>query len=337
MVKMKEYSIVLEDYWNYKILPENHPFIKAGASNCLNTNQDKLYLYSGINKEFKLLNELFVINTVDFSVDNKIDLNIQCRVNPEMYYWDNSIIIIGGSSYDYSKPMKLFNEIIIIELPDYKMRKIELEKIGLRFTGFLDYENGDLYYTGGLDDDNTIYKINIKTETIEKINFNENTYFSRCGTSSKSFGRKAILFSGFKNYNDIPKCHSDYYIYDFDKKTINWKECNEFIGRTFSKTVLLEKYYSILFVFGSYNGMETSRSIITYDYKKDLFDDLHIQEIPEPVTEGIVFYLESSNKLYIAGGMSHDLDKQKIHEIIWELDIGRIMEKRGITESENSA
>jgi hypothetical protein len=162
MEKMKEYTIILEDYWNYNKLPENHPFIKAGVSNCLNTKQDKLYLYSGINREFKLSNELFVINTDDFSIENQIYLNIECRANPEMYYWNNSIVIIGGNSYDYSKPMKLFKEIIIIELSDYKIKKIELENIGLRFTGFFDYKNGDLYYTGGLNEDNTIYKVNIK-------------------------------------------------------------------------------------------------------------------------------------------------------------------------------
>jgi hypothetical protein len=325
---MKDYTIILEDYWHYNKLPNNHPLIKAASAHCLNTEQTKLYLFGGFNKEFKLSEELFVINTNDFSVENQINLNIEKRMNPEMYYWNNCIIIIGGSSFDYSKPMKLYDEIIIIELPGYKIKNIELENIGLRFTGFFDYKNGDLYYTGGLNTDNTIYKINILTEKVEKIKFDEGIYFSRCGTSSKSYGKKAILFSGFRNYNNIPKCHSDYYIYDFKEKTINLKECNEFVGRTFSKTVLMEKYNTILFVFGTSNGIESSRSIIIYDYDKDIFDDLHIQEIPVTIVEGIVFYIEKKNKLYIAGGISHDKDREIVHEIIWELNIGKIMEER---------
>lgn len=325
---MKDYRIILEDYWTYNILPNNHPFVKTGSSHCLNTEQDKLYLFGGSDKEFKLSKELFIINTNDFSIENQVDLNIKNRICPEMYYWNNYIVIIGGSSSDYSKPMELYGEIIIVELPKYNIRKIKLENIGLRFTSFFDYKDGNLYYTGGLDADSIIYKINIETGKIEKIKFDEKTYFSRCGTSSISYGKKAILFSGFRNYNNIPKCHSDYYIYDFEKKTINWKECNEFVGRTFSKTVLMEKYNAILFVFGTYNGMEGSRSIILYDYDKDIFDDLHIQEIPLAITEGIVFFIEKKNKLYVAGGMSHDKDKEVVHDIIWELDIGEIMEQR---------
>ena len=325
---MKDYTIILENYWNYKKLPDNHPFIKVAASHCLNSEQNKMYLFGGFNKIFKLSNELFVINTNDFSIENKISLTIEKRINSEMYYWNNNIIIIGGSSFDYSKPMELYNEIIIIELFDYKIRKIKLENIGLRFTGFFDYNRGDLYYTGGLDTDNTIYKINISTEEIEKIKFDEKAYFSRCGSISMSYGRKAILFSGFRNYNNIPKCHSDYYIYDFEEKKINWKECNEFVGRTCSKAVLLEKYNSILFVFGTYNGMECSRSIIIYNYNTDTFDDLHIQDIPVAITEGIIFYIEKTKKLYIAGGITHNKNQEIVQEIIWELDIGKIMEDR---------
>ena len=331
---MKDYTIKLENYWSYDTLPNNHPLIKVAASYCLNTEQDKLYLFGGFNKEFKLSEELFIINTKDLSIESRIGLHIEKRISPEMYFWNNCIVIIGGSSFDNSKPMELYREIIIVEIPSYNIRKIELESIGLKFTGFFDYKNGCLYYTGGLNKDNTIYKISIVTGKTEKIIFNKKTYFSRCGTSSKSYGRKAILFSGFRNYNDIPKCHSDYYIFDFDTKDINWKECNEFVGRTFSKTVLLEKYNSILFVFGTYNGMECSRSIITYDYYKDLFGDLHIQEIPVAITEGIVFYLESKDKLYIAGGITHDKDHEKVQDIIWELDIGMIMD-HGKNKSKN--
>jgi len=321
---MKDFTIILEDYWNYNKLNNNHPFIKAGASCCLNNDQDKLYLFGGLNKELQLSKELFVINTNDFSIENQIHLNIEKRINSEMYFWNNNLIILG----DYSKSVELYKEIIVIDLFDYKIKKIKLENIGLRFTGFFDYKYGDLYYTGGLNIDNKIYKINIVTEEIEKIEFDEKAYFSRCGASSKSYGRKAILFSGFRNYNNIPKCHSDYYIYDFDKKTINWKECNEFVGRTFSKAILIEKYNSILFVFGTYNGMETSRSIIIYDYNKDIFDDLHIQDLPVAITEGIVFYIEKKNKLYIAGGISHDKKQKMVQDIVWELDIEKIMENK---------
>jgi len=318
---MKDFTIKLENYWNYSKLPNNHPFIKTASSHCLNTEQSKLYLYGGFNKENKTSNELFVINTNDFSIESKIELNIENRISHEMYYWNNQIIIIGGASFDSSKPAKLYKEIIIIELPEYKIRKIELENIGLRFTGFFDYEKGDLYYTGGLNTDNTIHKINIKTEKAEKIEFDEKTYFSGCGSSSSCFDRKAIIFSGFRNYNNIPKCLSDYYIFGFDNKSIEWKECNEFVGRTFSKAVLLEKYNSILFVFGTYNGMDCSRSIIKYDYKKDVFKVLRIQDIPAAITEGIVFYIEQKNKLYIAGGMSEG----KTSDLIWELDLNQVM------------
>ena len=326
--KMKDYTITLENYWNYNKLQNDHPLIKSGASHCLNTEQEKLYIFGGINKEFKLSKELFVINTNDFSIENQIDLNIEERINPEMYFWNDNIIIIGGSSFNNSKQMKLFREVIVIKLHDYGLKRIKLENIGLRFTSFFDYKNGDLYYTGGLDTDNTIYKINIANEKIEKIKFNQETYFSRCGASSKSYGEKAILFSGFKHYNNVPKCHSDYYIFDFDKKTMNWKECNEFVGRTYSKTILIEKYNAILFVFGTYNGMEGSRSIIIYDYKNDIFDDLRVQEFPVSVSEGIVFYIENKKKMYVAGGVSRDKDKSIIQEIIWELDIEKIMENR---------
>ena len=70
--------------------------------------------------------------------------------------------------------------------------------------------------------------------------------------------------------------------------------------------------------------MECSRSIIIYDYEKDLFNDLHIQEIPVAITEGIVFYIEENNKLYIAGGISENT----VQDIIWELDIDEIMKKK---------
>jgi hypothetical protein len=328
---MKNYTITLEDYWNYNKLSGSHPFIRAAPAHCLNTEQDKLYLFGGFNSEFKASSELFVINTNDLCIETQISLNIEERINSEMYYWNNSIIIIGGASFDYSKPIKLFKEIVIIELPDYRIKRIELEDAGLRFAGFFDYKKGCLYYTGGLDKDGTIFKVNIMTEKIEKIKFDEKIYFSRCGATAKSYGEKAILFSGFRNVNNIPKCYSDYYIYNFGGETIRWKECNEFVGRTFSKAVLIEKYNAILFVFGTYNGMEGSRSIILYDYKKDIFDDLHIQDIPVAITEGIVFYLEKRNKIYIAGGVSED----KVQDIIWELDIEKIMEMR--IKSENRA
>jgi hypothetical protein len=322
---MKNYTIEIEDYWNYNKLPDNHPFIRAASAHCLNKEQDKLYIYGGVDHEFKLTNNLFVINTDDFSIKEQISLNIEKRLNPQMYYHNNSIFIIGGLSFDYSKPV---NEIIIVELSDYKIRKIEIENIGIRFTSFFDYENCNLYYTGGFDADNTLYKINIKTSEVEKIQFEEKTYFSRCGSTALSYQRNAILFSGFKNENNIPKCYSDYYIYNLEEKTIIHKECNEFVGRTFSKAILLKKYDTVLFVFGTYNGMETSRSIIMYDYRNDIFDDLHIQEIPTAITEGIIFYLEKKKKMYIAGGLSHNISGQKIWDIVWELDINEIMEKR---------
>jgi hypothetical protein len=109
---MKDYTIVLENYWNYDKIPNNHPFIKAASSHCLNTEQDKLYLFGGFDKEFKVSNELFVINTDDFSIESQIGLNIEKRINPEMYYWNNYTVIIGGSSFDYSKPMELFNRLV---------------------------------------------------------------------------------------------------------------------------------------------------------------------------------------------------------------------------------
>jgi N-acetylneuraminic acid mutarotase len=318
--------IELEDYWNHNKLTDNHPFIRAAAAHCLNKGQDKLYLYGGFDREFKLTNDLFVINTDDLSIKKQISLNIEKRLNPQMYYHNNSIFIAGGSSFDYSKPVKLFNEIIIVELSGYKIRKIEIENIGLRFASFFDYENCNLYYVGGLDKDNN--KVNIETSSVEKVRFEENIYFPRCGSTALSYQKKAILFSGFRNENNAPKCYSDYYTYNLEEKTMKHNECNEFVGRTFSKAVLIEKYNAILFVFGTYNGMETSRSIIMYDYQKDIFDDLHIQEIPVAITEGIIFYLERKKKLYIAGGLTHDISGQKIYDILWELNIDKIMEKR---------
>jgi len=70
--------------------------------------------------------------------------------------------------------------------------------------------------------------------------------------------------------------------------------------------------------------METSRSIILYDYNKDIFDDLHIQEIPMSITEGIIFYIEKKKKLYIIGGYSHDISGEKVSNILWELEIDKI-------------
>jgi len=326
-MKKKEYTIKLEDYWNYSRLGNNHPLIKVGASHCLNKENNKMYLFGGYNKEFEASNELYEINTNDFSVTNQINLEIEKRTNSEMYYWKNNIIIIGGISFDNLKPAEYYKEIIVIDSVNYNIKKIKLDNIGFRFTSFFDYKNGDLYYTGGLNEENIIYKVNIIKESIEKIVFDDKTYFSRCGASSISYGDKGIIFSGFKNYN-VPKCHSDYYIYNFENKTIDWRECNEFVGRTFSKTVLLEKYNSILFVFGTYNGMESSRSIIKYNYNDGLFDDMHIQEIPVSITEGIVFYKENTNKLYITGGLSHDKDHTIVHDIIWELDLNKFHYQR---------
>jgi len=67
--------------------------------------------------------------------------------------------------------------------------------------------------------------------------------------------------------------------------------------------------------------MDCSRSIIKYDYNKDIFEILRIQDIPAAITEGIVFYIEKKNKLYIAGGMSEG----KVQDIIWELDLNQVI------------
>jgi hypothetical protein len=197
------------------------------------------------------------------------------------------------------------------------------QNIGLRFTSFFDYKNGDIYYTGGMNMDNAIYKLNILSGEIIEINHKH--YFSRAGSTSMSYEEKAIIFSGFTKNNNIPVCYSDYYIFSLrDNNTIIQRRCNEFVGRTFSKSILLKKYHKILFMLGTYNGMEQSRSIIYYDYAKDYFMDLGIQDIPLSIVEGIIFYIEKENKIYISGGVPGGKSMGTVYDNIWELDIGKI-------------
>jgi hypothetical protein len=127
---MNNITIDLENYWNFNKLSENHPLIKAAASCCLNNDQSKLYLFGGFDRNNKVSNELFVINTHGFSLENCINLEIEGRINHEMYFWNNCIIIIGGASFDFSKPLHLFEEIIFIQLPKYTIKTIPIKNIG---------------------------------------------------------------------------------------------------------------------------------------------------------------------------------------------------------------
>lgn len=315
---MKKYEFQLAEYWDYKRLPEGHPLIKTAAGYCLNHDESKLFVFGGFDKKNNLSNILITIDTNDFHEEAQTPIDIEGRINNRMYYWNNKIIFIGGTSYDYSKPMKLFNEIVILELPEYRVETIDLKEIGLQFTSFFDYENGNLYYAGGLDFNNIIYKVNIKSKEIEEIR--KELFVSRCGATSISFEDKAILFSGFRKEGNNPICYSDYYIFGMNDGKIKYKQCNEFVGRTFSKAVLLEKYHKILFLLGTYNGMEASHSGIYYNYKKDVFDGIYMQEIPIGVTEPIIFHLKNSNKVYIVGGISND----EVQEIMWELDLSKV-------------
>ncbi len=315
---MKYFEMELDDCWNFTTLTNNHPLVTAASSYCLNNDQSTLFLFGGFNEEHTVTNTLSIINTCDFSIEQSIPLPIEGRLNAEMYFWNNSIILVGGVSFDHTKPMKLFTEILIIELPDYSIRKIELKQMGLRFNSFFDYTQGDLYYAGGLNTDNTIYKVSIPSKKIDEIK--EDIYFSRCGSASISFGEGAILFSGFRREGNNPICYSDYYVYSFRDGKITHNQCNEFAGRTFSKPVLLKKYNKILFLLGTYNGMEASHSGVYYDYENDRFDGLLMQEIPVGLTEAVVFYLENKNTVYIAGGITNE----KVQNILWELDVGKI-------------
>jgi hypothetical protein len=329
---MRRLSVELAEYWQYKPIPKKHPLRKAATGHCLNSDKSKLFLFGGFDANFRCSDNLYVIKTSDFSTEDIVTTSISPRINHEMYFWNDSIIIAGGASFGHSSPILIYSEIVIITLPSYRIRNIQVPKMGLRFNSFFDYARGVLYYSGGLDTDNVIYKTDILSGETQELT--DPSYFSRSGATSQNFENSAIVFSGFTRQfppgtepvlkgelsSGIPVCHSDYYLITLGNDGITHKACNEFVGRTFSKAVIISKYNKIFFVFGTYNGMETSRSIVFYDYKKDYFNDLFIQEFPWPITEALVFYLDDKNKLYIAGGVSNS----KVQNLLWELDLEKI-------------
>ena len=316
---MKTFGIELEEYWDYQKLPGNHPFVKTASSHCFNNGQGRMYLFGGFGPDFTVSNKLYEIDPENSGVYNTIDPGIEGRTNHDMYFWKDTIIIAGGISYDYPNPLRVFQEIILISLPGYEVRTIRLDFIGMRFTSFFDYSAGCLYYTGGFETDNAVYKVDIASGKIQRIDI-DGSYFSRGGAASLSFGDKAILFSGFRKENGIPHCYSDYYIYSFADGTMEHSLCSEFAGRTFSKPLLLRKYHKILFMLGTYNGMEQSHSGVCYDYEKNMFDGLCMQDIPVSAAEPVVYYLERTDRIYISGGITNNT----VQDILWKLDTGAI-------------
>ncbi len=265
---MKTINIELADYWDYELYDASHPFVRAAAASCIDRSNSTLYIFGGLHDNFIPTNELIEIDLKTLTVSNTSFLNIAPRINHEMFLIDNKLYIIGGLSWTDRGSTKKYNEIIIYDLTSKTLEKVNTPNLNARFSCYNDEVHKSINYYGGLGSnpsDLNSFSIENKNCIVRKAD--PRITFKTGSTTIDLPNSQALIFSGFTS-DQIPICHSDYILVNkHDNHLIN-KKCNEFVGRTFSKAVYIDRYKKAFFLLGSYNGMEICRSIIYYDIIK---------------------------------------------------------------------
>lgn len=319
---MKMISFELEEYWDYELLDENSPLLRGSAASCIDQKNSMLFVFGGITNKFTPTSELVVFDISTSKICKNILLPVTPRINHEMYFYDNKLYIVGGLSYTQFGSTKVFDEILIYDLENDEIEKIDAPNMKFRSSSVLSIEDKKIYYYGGLNCDPQLLNVfDVTTKICDTFILDENIVFKTGSTSICINTDKVLCFSGFTQ-NNYPICHSEYVLMDLKNMKFISKKCNEFVGRTFSKAVYIEKYKKVFFMLGTYNGMEVCRSIIYYDIEKDEFNDLYVQGLPFDLNESVVFYCSSKNRIFIYGGFSMN----KIQPYKWSLDLN-VLEK----------
>jgi hypothetical protein len=318
---MRDFRVALEDYLDYRALGDGSPLARAAASCCLDEEGGVLWVFGGFAGDFVASNELVAVDAVTLEVREIARLDVPARINQEMYFWNGLVILIGGSSFDFSSSMQLSREAIVYDTGTKSAKRFAAKGLCLRCASFFDADVGALYYTGGVHfSKSSMYRLDISTGENDEIALDP-PFIPKTGSTSIWLPtKKAIVFSGFTKDGDIPTCHSDYSLIDPAGRSATTRRCNEFVGRTFSKAVLVERYKKALFLQGTWNGMEAARSVVYYDYERDRFDDLYLQPLPVDIIEGMAFYLRKENMVRVVGGMSGNA----VQNTVWDLHLSRV-------------
>ena len=303
-----KYTKKLENYWNEIKLDHNIFISRGGLASAIDDKNNCVYIYGGENYNYPgKYNQIYKIDLLTNEVYEIDSLDIVDRINHRMFLTnDQRIVIIGGWSSDFS--IGMIDKTIIIYFYDIKTKKLERldTKIDNRgqLAACIDNDKNKIYLFGGFEKSD-FYCINYKTNEILELDTFSSTM--RAGMIFDVLPNNEIFgFSGFYKEDNKSKCHNDLVFYNPDTKKVYSKELREPFGRTFSKHAIIENLDKILIYGGTVNGMEHSRYLYFYDYKKDFFNIARIQPLPGERIEPTIFYSRNLNKFYILGGFEID-------------------------------
>jgi N-acetylneuraminic acid mutarotase len=330
-----KYELELKDYWSIKTLNDNYDYLpNNGATSAVDLKNNIAYIFGGFNAEHFMSLKLikFDLNTEEFEIYDELD--VELRINHEMHFYNNKIYIIGGLKYLYHNNFEMLKEIIIYDIINKNYEIIEFNSIEVkaRYTSFLDSTNESIYlYTG--TSENNFYKFCLKTKLFEKITPKGKSFNERSGMISQFLPNgKALIFSGFgKDHNNIMSCFNNYYLYDTNQNINEFNYCNEVVGRTFSKSFIIDEYKKVVIYGGSINGMEDSGFLYMFDYEKNKFEPIYVQTLPVNMSNKVVVFSGKSKKMYYFFGT---VNNKETYEI-FILDFNKIPKKNWIERTKN--